>query len=230
MKKLLFAMSFFATMATSAQTLQPREVGDFTAINCAAGMDVELTQGNENKVAVSAGDDKYLPEIKTEVQNGVLKIYADYKEKLWRKDKNKKLKAFVTYKTIDKLFGGSGAMIKTMNTINAPSLKMDINSGATFNGALKITDLIIDQSSGSVTKISGIATNMKADLSSGTVFNGFELIADNCSVSASSGSVFKITVQKMLNASASSGAAVIYKGEAALNKKDASSGGTVRKM
>ena len=228
MKKLLLAACFFATLHTTAQTIQPRVVGDFTAVNCAAGMDVELTQGTENKVSVSASEDIYLPEIKTEVQNGVLKIYADYKEKSWKK--NKKLKAFVTYKSIDKLNGGSGAIIKTINSITVPALKMEMGSGATFTGEIKVTDLNVDISSGAVTKIIGTAANVKADASSGTVFTGTDLLAENCTVNASSGSVFKISVSKKMNAKASSGASISYKGEAELENKNVSSGGTVRKM
>ena len=83
----------------------------------------------------------------------MLKIYADYKEKSWKK--NKKLKAFVTYKSIDKLNGGSGAIIKTINSITVPALKMEMGSGATFTGEIKVTDLNVDISSGAVTKIIG---------------------------------------------------------------------------
>ena len=230
MKKLLLAISFFVTVAAFAQTIQPRPVADFTAINCAAGMDVELTQGTENKVSVSANDDKYLSEIKTEVQNGVLKIYTGYKDNMWQKDKNKKLKAFVTYKSIDKLYGGSGAIVKTTNTINAPALKMDISSGSTFNGEVNVADLNIDVSSGSITNMKGTATNLKADVSSGSVFTGTNLSVESCNVSASSGSVFKINVSKKMSVTASSGSSIGYKGEATLEKKNVSGGASVYKM
>ena len=230
MKKILALACLFIAVKVNAQIIQPRIVADFNAIECASGINVELTQGNENKVAVSAGDEKYLPELKTEVQNGVLKIYADYKEKLWRNDKNKKLKAFVTYKNINKLTGGSGAIVKAINAINNTELRMEMGSGATFTGEIKVTDLSIELSSGAVTKLTGVALNVKAELSSGAVFTGTELSTENCVVAASSGAVFKITATKTLSAKASSGASIRYNGEAELQHKNVSSGGSVRKL
>jgi hypothetical protein len=41
------------------------------------GIDLYLSQGTEESVAVSASKDEYMDRLKTEVEDGVLKIYYD---------------------------------------------------------------------------------------------------------------------------------------------------------
>ena len=228
MKRILTAIAILVSTAAFAQTKQPRNVSGFTGISVATGIEAELTQGNEDAVSVSASDDKLLEGLKTEVINGVLKIYYDSKMKN-NNFKHRKIQVFVTYKSINKLSGSSGASIKTTNTINGAALSFDMSSGAQFSGDIKTTDLTIDQSSGAVSKVSGNATSVKADISSGSIFTGPDLTSDNCKVSASSGAVLKIGVTTKLTARASSGGVVNYKGSPEVDKS-VSSGGVVSKI
>ena len=54
-----------------------RSVSGFHAISASGGIDIYLTQGNEEGVAVSASKTEYRDKIRTVVENGVLKIYYD---------------------------------------------------------------------------------------------------------------------------------------------------------
>ncbi len=229
MKRILTAIAILVSTVSFAQTKQQRTVSAFTGISVATGIEAELTQGSEDAVSVSVSDDKYLEGLKTEVVNGVLKIYYDNKTKNNNFDKHRKMQVFVTYKSINKLSGSSGASIKATNTINGAALSLDMSSGAQFNGDLKTTDLTIDQSSGAISKVSGNATSVKADISSGSIFTGSDLTSDNCKVSASSGAVLKIGVSTKLTARASSGGVVNYKGSPEVDKS-VSSGGVVSKI
>ena len=89
MKKLLFLLLAFAGLnATAQQTKiiqdanarQRTIAGAFTQISVATGIQLYLTQGNETSLAVSVSNEKYNKSFKTEVVNGVLKIYMDIKE------------------------------------------------------------------------------------------------------------------------------------------------------
>jgi hypothetical protein len=229
MKRILTAIAILVSTVSFAQTKQQRNVSGFTGISVATGIEAELTQGSEDAVSVSVSDDKLLEGLKTEVVNGVLKIYYDNKMKNNNFGKHRKLQVFVTYKSINKLSGSSGASIKATNTINGAALAFDMSSGAQFNGDIKTTDLTIDQSSGAISKVSGNATSVKADISSGSIFTGSDLTSDNCKVSASSGAVLKIGVSTKLTARASSGGVVNYKGSPEVDKS-VSSGGVVSKI
>jgi hypothetical protein len=203
---------------------------DFTAVSVATGIELMLTQADNVSLAVSANDAKYEQYIKTEVDNGVLHIYYDNKDKNnnnW--DRGRKIKAYLSVKTINKLTGSSGANIELVNALNVPKLDLRMSSGSQFNGEVKATDLEVDQSSGSEIKISGTASNLEVDASSGAAFKGYDLTTDNCTAKASSGADIKITTNKELNASASSGGNIVYKGNATTKDVSKSSGGSVRK-
>lgn len=229
MKRILTAVAILISTVAFAQTKQQRNVSGFSGISVATGIEAEITQGNEESVSISASDDKYLENIKTEVVNGVLKIYYEAPNKKWGYDKNRKIQAVVTYKSISKLLGSSGASIKTKNTISGSTLLLDMSSGAQFKGEVKATDLTIDQSSGAISKVSGSATSVTADVSSGSIFTGSDLSSDNCKASASSGAILKIGVSAKLTARASSGGVVNYKGNPDVDKS-VSSGGVVSKL
>ena len=101
MKKLLFLFLLFAGINVTAQqtkiisdaNAKQRTInGTFTAVNVATGVQLYLTQGNETALVVSVSDEKYEERLKTEVVDGVLKIYMDYKGISWLKDKNRKIK------------------------------------------------------------------------------------------------------------------------------------------
>lgn len=227
MKRILTALAILISTAAFAQTKQQRSVSGFTGISVATGIEAEITQGSEDAVSITASDDKYLANVKTEVVNGVLKIYLEGMNK--NNDRNRKIQAFVTYKSINKLSGSSGASIKTTNAINGSALLLDMSSGAQFKGDVKSTDFTISQSSGAISKVSGSATSVNADVSSGSIFTGTDLSSDNCKVSASSGAVLKIGVSTKLTARASSGGVVNYKGSPDVDKS-VSSGGVVSKI
>ena len=208
MKKLFSVLAILLSVSVVAQTKQQRNIGSFTGISAATGIQVEITQGNDETVFVSASDDVYAEKIKTVIENGLLKIYYEDRDAQYKKNHKLTLRAFVTYKIIDKLRVSSGAGLIAINAVKVPSLNLAVNSGAQFTGEINTTDFSLEQSSGAVSKITGTATNTKADMSSGAVSTSPNLSTEMCKVDASSGSVLKIGVNKKLSAKVSSGAMV----------------------
>jgi len=228
MKRLLTIAALLISAISFAQSKQERTVSAFTGISAATGIEVEITQGNADAVSVSVSDDRYLAGFKTEVAGGILKIYYDGKS-ISNSEKSRRLRAFVTYKQIDKLSGSSGASIKAINTISSPSLSLELSSGALFNGDVKATDFLLDQSSGAISDISGSATSLTAKLSTGSISKAGELNTDNCTVKVSTGASLKVSVSKALVAKASTGGIVSYKGNPTVNRTR-TTGGIVSKM
>lgn len=209
-----------------------RTVASFHSIKVSQGIELLLTQGNAEAVAVSAEEKQYRDAIKTEVTNGELRIYIDQEfTKWWKqlKSKGKNPKAYVSYVTLDKLNGSSGAKIIIDKVLNRADLSVDLSSGATLSGEIKTMNLEIVQSSGGRSYISGTAENLKVNCSSGAHFNGYDLAVTKCKADASSGGKIQLTVSKEMKAYASSGGAINYKGEGAIMDIATSSGGKVRK-
>ena len=118
MKKIYLFLTFIVT--TSICTAQIKEVNDpnaelrqvkgFTAIKVSHAIDLFLSQSDQEVVAVSASKEEYRNRIKTEVENGVLKIWYDNPPKWSRGDK--KLRAYVSFKTLSKLQASGASDVK----------------------------------------------------------------------------------------------------------------------
>lgn len=226
---LMFSGVLLAQKEIQDGNVQVRNVKGFHAVKASTGIAVFLSQGAEEKVAVSANEIEYRDRIRTVVENGVLKIYFDNDEwKIWKNMAAKKLRVYISIKEIRSLEATSGASIKFEEMLKGKDIKMDVSSGATIKGAISCASLKVDQSSGSVIELSGtIADNISVDASSGSVFKGYGLSVAYCNVDTSSGGGVQITVSKELSVDASSGGYVHYKGEGVIRNVHTSSGGSV---
>jgi len=228
----MISLSVFAqetNIINDANAVSRTVSGSYTGISVSSGIDLYLTQGNEESVAVSASEQKHLDRLKTEIVNGTLKIYYDNKGVTW-KSENRKLKAYVSFKTLQKLNVSSGSDVVINGSINADNFELDVSSGADFKGAIIAKTLSVDVSSGASISISGKSEKLKVDVSSGADFKGYDLVTDYCNASASSGAGVHVTINKELNAKASSGGDIHYKGTALIRDIKTSGGGTVKKV
>ena len=223
MKKLsilvLLAGSFSAAIAQKTindPNAEKRNVSGYHAISVGGGIDLYLSQGSES-VAVSASETQFRNLIKTEVKDGVLTIWYDYKNSE-NKRGDKHLKAYVSFKTLDKLNGSGGSDIDVEGTIKTNSLKLDISGGSDFEGKIEADELVIEASGGSDVDISGSTKKLDIHASGGSDFNGYGLTTDICNLEASGGSDIEITVNKELNAVASGSSDISYKGNAELKE------------
>ena len=239
MKKLfsLFLLVALA-MATTAQKVindanaEKRNVSGYHAIQISGGIDLYLSQGDES-VAVSASETKFRDRIKTEVENGILKIYVERNEKNnghididWGK---RKMKAYVSFKSLDALNGSGGSDIRVDGSIKVMKLALHISGGSDFEGNVDITDLKVNASGGSDVNISGAVKKLDIDASGGSDFNGYELTADICNLEASGGSDINITVNKELSATASGGSDIFYKGSGTIKEMRSSGSSSIKK-
>ena len=237
MKRLIVFLPFLISVVfLSAQSTvvhdnhaEKRNVSSFHSIQVSTGINLVIKQGNEEAVAVSGATPEITARIKTEVENGKLKIYFDNHG--WKESSIKKeLKAYVSFKMLDALEANSGADASTDGNINVSDLNISLSSGAGFNGTVTASKLDIDQSSGSNMTIKGKVSDLKITTSSGADFNGYDLASETCKANASSGSDIEITVNKELQADASSGGGINYKGNGSVTNVSNSSGGRIKKQ
>lgn len=227
---ILLAAGFVATAQKTIKdpNAEKRNVNGYHAISVSGGIDLYISQGNES-VAVSASETKYRDLIKTEVKDGVLSIWYDYKNSDRIKG-DRKLKAYVSFKTLDKLTGSGGSDIDVDGAISVNSLKLDISGGSDFKGKVETGELVIEASGGSDVDISGTVKKLDINASGGSDFSGYQLSTDICNLEASGGSDVEITVNKELNATASGSSDISYKGNAVVKKVKSSGSSSIRKI
>jgi hypothetical protein len=226
----------FLIISASAQTTisdasaVERKVSDFHAVYVSGGIDLYLSQGNE-AVAVSASETKYRDKIKTEVKDGVLKIWYEHEEGNVRISwGNRKLKAYVSAKTLDGLVASGGSDVIVAGTFKADKLDLKVSGGSDFKGTFEAGELKAGASGGSDITISGSAKSIYIDASGGSDFKGSDLVVENCYIDASGGSDVSITVNKELTIDASGGSDVRYKGTGLIREIKSSGGGSVKKI
>lgn len=164
MKKLLLAaltvvvtgISLYAQKTVNDPLAEKRSVGSFHGVDISTGIELVLTRGNAEEVAVSAATPEFRDKIVTRVENGILKIHYETKTgSINRKNETKGLKAWVSYKSIDRLYATTGAEVRIEGVLAATTLDMKANTGAEITGKVDIGTLKLDQNTGSKVSLSG---------------------------------------------------------------------------
>ncbi|GGK20527.1 lipoprotein [Yeosuana aromativorans] len=196
----------------------------FNAIKASHGLDVYLTQGDEESIVIEA-DENLHQLIKTEVKDNTLHIYA---EKNIGHASSKKI--MVSFKDISAISSSSGSDVVSTNTISSDRLELNTSSGSDMILKVNTTELDCNSSSGSDLKLSGTTQKLIADASSGSDIKAGELKAESSQVKASSGADITVNTVKELTASASSGGDITYYGNPEVVNRNDSPSGSIRKQ
>lgn len=193
----------------------------FTKIKVSTGLDLYLSQGTKNKVTLEA-DENLHDIIITEVNDGVLKIYSE--KNIWQA---KARKVYLTVKNLEGLTATSGSDVYTEDILKVETIKVSATSGADIRIALDADTVETSATSGSDIRISGTANNHTSRANSGASIEAYKLISKNATVNVSSGADINIYASESINAKASSGGDIDFKGNPREINKKSSSGGSV---
>ncbi len=206
----ILAVSGMAQKVVYDDNVQKRNVHGFHAIESNAGIEVIISKGDKEELAVSVGDLKYLDEVRTVVENGVLKINRSDNWKLWNQWKNWKVKVYVSYTSLEGVKATSGASITGTD--------------------LQLNRLIAKFNSGGYITLSGSVDELTVDGNSGGQFRGYSLSTNTCKADLTSGAGAQVTVNKEISARANSGGFIRFKGDAQIRDINVNSGGSVKRQ
>jgi len=258
MKKIFLSLLVVAFAATSfAQNTKSvvydanaeiRKVDAFKAVEVSSAITMYLSQGSETAVAISVenGDKN---KVKTEVKNGVLKIYME--SDFWGKwnSNNSRVKAYVTVKEIEKIVVSGASQVRITDKITASALKVVVSGASNLKGDIKADDLKFDLTGASSTNaslssntlkleisgastanLSGSANSLDIDASGASNLKAYDLVANTCTAEASGASSIKVNVTKEFSKIEASGASSIhYKGDAAIKNFESSGSSSIKK-
>lgn len=206
-----------------------RQASGFHAISVSNAFNVYLTQGTAEAVAVSAADQKGRDQIIVEVKNGIL--YIGLKKDAWKLFKgNRKLKAYISCKNIDRLDISGATDLFIQGTLKADDLRIDVSGASNAKGVLEAKSMIIDLNGASDMTASGRVGNLKIVASGASNFKGVELSTDYCDARASGASDIRITVNKELSAHASGASDVKFKGQGVIRDIKTSGAGSISRI
>ncbi len=216
-------------IATNYLSGEVRNVGQFNGINASTGVKVVFTQSPTSNVKVIADADK-LQYVITKVENGVLRIYIDNRDKKQVRFKN--LSVNVANPRLTQLKASSGASFSATTPIEQKNISLDassggniqgdfsiqqkttvdVSSGANVNIKLSSKEVACSASSGSSLGLSGKSENLSLDISSGSMAKAPDFKSKNVTVEATSGSSASVYATDTLKVRASSGGSVKYHG------------------
>lgn len=199
--------------------------GSFNKVIVSGGIDLFLSQYDSEAIAVSASTDEHKKNIKTVVDNNTLKIYYEG-SKPWNSG-NKKLKVYVSFKTLSKIQASGACDVQVAGFITVPSLILILNGSCDFKGAVKVDSLTMELNGASDARISGTSDLVTIHSNGASDLNGYELVTDVCNAKASGASDINITVNKELNAHASGSSDIHYKGNAVIREMQSSGASSV---
>ncbi len=202
--------SFAQETVINDKNVEVRDVTSFSAIKVSGGIDVYLSQDETYSLAVSASEEKYRDNIKTEVKSGTLIISYNNDHFNWRGDK--KLRAYISFKTIESIEASGACDIIVTGVLNVNSMLLKLSGACDVNGPVKISNLTMDISGASTVKISGEVQNLNLTASGASDVKNYDLVAENCVAKLSGASDVRITVKNSIAGSASGASSLHYQG------------------
>lgn len=193
----------------------------FTQIKVSTGLDLYVSIGSENKITIEA-DENLHEIIITEIDNGVLKVYAT--KSIWSAQSKK---IHVTVPNLEGLSASSGAHLYSKEQLTANNLKVMATSGGIIQINVAANTIATATSSGAEIDISGTTKSHRSGATSGSSVNAFSLKSDKVSATVSSGARIKVFATESITAAASSGGNIDYMGNPKIVEKSSSSGGSI---
>lgn len=219
----LIGIFLIAAAQVTAQSIETRSVGSFSGIKAAEAIDVYLKKGDKESVRVEVTGTK-LSDVITEVSGSYLKIHMENGN--YRKTN---VKVYVTYTRLEKIYASSASNVFSEGPIKASSMDISVSSAATVEVSLDAGDVSADVSSAGDIVLEGKCRSLEVEASSAGDIDAYRLESENVRARASSAGSIKLTATKELDARASSGGDVRYRGNPLKTNTDSSSGGSVKK-
>ncbi len=202
---------FSQEMVINDANAQVRSVTPFSGVKVSGGIDVYLSQSSDYSLAVSASEEKYRDNIKTEVKNGVLYITCN-NDFFGRNHGDKKLRAYISFKTLESLEASGASDFIINGTLSSNSLLVKLAGASDLKGSIKVTDLNLELSGASTVIVNGTAENLKLGASGASDIKSYELRVANCVAKLSGASDVRLTITNSISAHASGASTLYYQG------------------
>lgn len=223
---LFIVVSSYITKAQDTKTVAIKNINSVTV---SSGIDLYLAQGSSETLNIKASSE-LLKNVVVELNGGNLIIKMKEGLNWGSMFRNQTIKAYVNFKTLSALTASGGSDVYSQNQVKADKFALRSSGGSDVKLTLICKDLQLQSSGGSDVKLTGKAENMVLQTSGGSDVDAYEFVVDYAKVTASGGSDANINVTKGLEAGATGGSDVHYKGNASLKKTSSSKSGDVTKV
>lgn len=202
---------------------EEREVSDFNKIDIAGAYEVFISQGNQEKIELSA-DENLMEYIETDVKGKTLKISSQ--ENL---NSDSPLEVYITIKNLEEITTSGAVEITSKEQLKLDELAVDASGASELDISILTSNLEIEMSGASETKLDGEADNLSIEISGAGELNAKALKTNNTSIDISGAGSAVVFAKESLKIEVSGAGSVQYKGDPKV-KKSISGAGSVTKL
>ena len=213
----------FFCMGLKAQEKDTRTLEPFNKVEIKNGIIAELVKSDKEAVDIQAKDID-ISRVLSKVKDGILEISLEAPPLT-----KYQVSARIFYKKVNEISGSSQSEISSSSLMKQDSLTVDLVTGAKAYLDLDVQYLKCRATEGAILTAEGYAVNQDAYSSTGGTLSLFDLESDVIKIKATANGKAKINVDKLLNAESSTGASILYKGDAEKIEKKTSIGGKIEK-
>jgi PBP1b-binding outer membrane lipoprotein LpoB len=204
-------------------TTEKRNLTSFNGVKSSMGLEVIIKEGNSNTINIEA-DENLHEFISTEVEDDILII------KSFQPISRATSKKIIIFNNqLNYIKTSSGSNLTSDSSIVNEEISVEATSGSHIDINVEATSTETRATSGAVIKIEGLTKNHASSATSGSNINAYLLKNKNTLVKASSGAEINIYASNKLEAKATSGGDIDYKGEPKKLTINSSSGGKINK-
>ena len=219
-----YSIALLFVFGVFAQKKETRSLSSFSEISVSQAISVEIRKGDKEEAIVEVrGAD--LEDVRTDVRGDRLKIEMGDR----RNYRNVDVTVRVTYKYIDEIEVSSAADLRSIGTIQASELNVEVRSAADVEIEVDVEELEIRVSGAGDLEIEGYAKRQYVRVSGAGDYDAFDLETRDAEIEVSSAGEARVFVTGSLDAEASSAGTVLYRGNPEKVYADSSSAGKVRK-
>ncbi|MGF1638363.1 MAG: head GIN domain-containing protein [Cyclobacteriaceae bacterium] len=224
MKKLFpFFILFISNQVVFGQLKETREVTPFDKIRVSGKISVFLLPAEKETLAIEiTGIDS--EKIITEVDKRTLVI----------KPKgiltgNSEINVYVSYRKLRDLRAALGAMLEFGEVLTGEHINMEVTSDGYIVASIETESIDAKVVSGGRLELSGTTDILEVSANTGGVYYGYDLGSNKAFVNSGSGARAEVAAGKLLEANASSGGKIYYRGLPAQIVQKATLGGEIIK-
>lgn len=200
---------------------ESRNVKNFDELEVSHGIDVYVTFGDDTDLRVETHED-LMNDLVTEVRGKTLKIYFEGSF-IWAQTAN----VYVQAQEIVGISASGGSNVDVEETIMGRDLALSASGGSDIEAEVDVENLEVEVSGGADIEIAGKADYLQAITSGGSDLDAYDLVVRRARLEASGGSDMNVYVEEELDARASGGADIHYRGDPDFVDAHDSSGGDV---
>lgn len=202
--------------------VEDRHLTGFNAVSVSGSFDVYITQGNTESVKIE-GNAEDISKIKTEVENGVLKIYTKKMAFSWNWNNDRKRVVRIVAKDLKSIGMSGSGDVMFKDGFRTTNLTVSTSGSGDITGKVDVKSLeSISSGSGDIS-LSGRATVSTVRLSGSGDFDAKNLVTTSTTVRISGSGDAMVNTSQKLNSSVSGSGDVHYTG-GATNVTSSSSG------